>query len=240
MEQRYHIKAHRIRYFCLISCAFLATSTAFGQAFERGEWMNISHTQKLSDKFDILVEHQLRSSNRFEYLSTFLLRVGLNYNFNKHHSVASGYYYSKEWEKTDGEKTSHLDQRIFEQYAYELEVERISTKWGARLEQRFSSDPEEPFSQRLSFQAAIQVPLRADRAFTRGVFAKIEEEVFFNIEHKDLPDEGFYDQSRPYFGLGYRWSKKLDTEFGYMRWHQHQISGDSKTNVMQLRFTTNL
>jgi hypothetical protein len=240
MEHRYFSKATLRRFSNLAFCLTFCYSTGFSQTFDRGEWLNISHTQKLSEKFDILAEHQLRSLNRFEYLTTFLLRAGLNYNFNKHHSVAVGYYYNDEWEKEKGEKKHHLDQRIFEQYAYDLKVERISTKWRARLEQRFVSDPDEPFSQKLSLQAAMQVPLLADAEFSKGAFAKIEDEIFFNIEHKDLPEVSFYDQNRPYFALGYRWSKKLETEFGYVRWYEHKTTGDSRTNVMQLKFTTNL
>lgn len=239
MEHRYDFKAIRNGFLCSVLGVVLCTSKGLGQTFGRGEWLNLSHTQKLSGKLDLLAEFQLRSLNRFEYLSTVLLRAGLNYNFDKHYSVAVGYYYSEEWEKQDG-KNKHLrDQRIFEQYAYDLKVERISTKWRARLEQRFVDDPEQAFSQKLSLQGAIQVPLLADREFNKGVFARLEEEIFFNIEHKDLPDVTFYDQSRPYFGLGYRWSKKVEAEFGYIRWFEHKTAGDTKTNVMQLKFSTN-
>jgi hypothetical protein len=53
-------------------------------------------------------------------------------------------------------------------------------------------------------------------------------------------NNSFFDQNRPFISIDYRWSKKIDTELGYMRWLKRETEQDVSTNVFELMITTSL
>ncbi len=56
--------------------------------------------------------------------------------------------------------------------------------------------------------------------FSKGWYAGIQNEVFLNAQNKENINDSFFDQNRVYAGLGYRFSKKIDLEAGYMYRYQ--------------------
>lgn len=222
----------------LIACVF-TYSVCNAQQTENTGWIFINHQQKLTPKFDLLFDAQLRSADHFDYLTTLLLRGGLSYNFNKKHSAALGYVYKGDWEHDDmGGIAYTLENRIFEQYLYQFKIHHIEFNVRARLEQRFVKDEQVDFSQRARAYASMQLPLLTDSAFTRGWFLGLQNELFVNVQHKERVNHSFFDQNRPYVALGYRFSKKIDTQLGYLYWFQKEDTGDYKRNVIQVIIAT--
>ncbi|SDZ97084.1 DUF2490 domain-containing protein [Pedobacter hartonius] len=229
----------RKRNWRFLTCGLLFCNiTAFAQG--DGAWLFLSHTQKLSQKFDLLADVQLRSTEHITYFSTLLLRTAFNYNLNKHQSVALGYAHKGDWEKEDGRKSYSPEHRIYEQYLHQIKLERMELMLRGRLEQRFVKEEQYEFSQRARLLLSAQIPLIANKDFTRGIYASLQDEVFLNVQHKGNVNGSFFDQNRPYASAGYRFSKKLDIEFGYTRWLQREDTGDKTSDVMQLMITTNL
>jgi hypothetical protein len=214
--------------------------TAYNQTRENGGWFFLSHTQKLTDKFDLLADVQLRSANHYDYLSTLLLRGALQYHLNDHHAVAAGYAYKGDWEEEQEDKQYKFENRIYEQYAYEFKLKKTEMMVRARLEQRFIKEEATVFSQRGRILISAQVPLIANSDFTKGLYGNLQDELFMNLQNKDKVNHSFLDQNRPFISLGYRWSKKIDTEIGYMQWLQREDDGDYRRNIVQLMVTTNL
>ncbi|AMR33818.1 hypothetical protein A0256_21445 [Mucilaginibacter sp. PAMC 26640] len=211
---------------------------AYAQTENTG-WFFLSHTQKISSKFDILADVQLRSADRFDYFSALLLRSALNYNFNKKHAVALGYAYKGDWMHEDGERTQSAENRTYQQYLYNFKAGKVELSARFRQEQRFvKEEGEVAFSQRSRGFISAQIPLIADTGFTKGLYTAIQNEIFLNVQNKGKVNGSFFDQNRSFISLGYRWSKKIDTEFGYMCWYQKEIDGSAKTNVWQLMVTT--
>jgi len=203
-------------------------------------WLFLSHTQQVSDKFDVLADVQLRSSDHFTYFSSVLLRTALSYNLNEKQSVALGYAHKGDWEQDNGQKIYVPEHRIYEQYLHNFNVEHIEMMFRGRLEQRFVKDIRYEFSQRARLLLSAQIPLIANSDFSKGVYATIQDEVFLNVQHKNRLNGSLLDQNRPYISGGYRVSKSLDIEFGYTRWLQREMEGDETTHVMQLMITSSL
>lgn len=218
----------------LLLCVNIASAQ-----YGHGGWLNFTHNQKLSSKFDLMSDFQFRSANDFDYLSTLLLRSTLSYNINKQHSVGLGYGNITDWEMINDVKTSKMEHRIFQQYMYKKTVENLRFNTRVRLEQRNLGSTED-FSQRLRFQVGAVIPLIANQEFTKGLYSLLQTEIMLNVQNKDNVNGSFYDQHRPYVAIGYRFSKKIDTEIGYLRWQQRKTSGDQERNIFQLRFLTNL
>lgn len=220
----------------LILC--FASITAYAQTNETQGWFFITHQQKLSSKFDLLGDAQLRTANKFDYLNTLLLRSALSYNFNKKHSAALGYAYKGDWEHELEGTAYTLENRIYQQYLYNFKIHRTELSARARLEQRWIKEESTRFSQRARAFISAQIPLVADTGFTHGLYAGIQNELFFNVQHKERVNHSLFDQNRSFVSVGYRWSKKIDTELGYMHWFQKEMDGDFRRNILQLMITT--
>jgi hypothetical protein len=229
---------HLIRYTCLLTFLMFLTNVALAQ-IGNGGWLNLTHTQKLSPKVDLITDVQFRSANNLDYLSTLLLRSALSYNISKQHSVGLGYANITDWEMLNDVKTSKMEHRVFEQYIYKNSIQNIRLNIRARLEQR-NMDKADKFSQRMRLQVGAVVPLIADKTFSKGMYSLLQSEVMFNVQNKDHVNGSFFDQHRPLIALGYRFNKKIDAEFGYLRWQQRKTSGDQERDIIQFRVLTNL
>lgn len=212
--------------------------TCHAQKQENQGWFFLTHQQKLNEKFDLLADVQLRTANQFNYLNTLLLRSALSYNLNKKHSVALGYAYKGDWEHEDNGTAYTLENRIYQQYLYSFKIRRTEINARARLEQRWVKEENTRFSQRARALISAQIPLVADTGFTRGLYTGIQNELFLNIQHKQVVNNSVFDQNRSFISLGYRWSKKIDTEFGYLYWFQKETDDSYRRHVLQLMVTT--
>ncbi len=217
----------------------LFVSAGYGQTVNNAGWFFLTNTHQLSEKFDFLTDVQLRSADKFSYFNTLLLRGAFSYKFNKKHAVALGYTYKGDWEHNDGKSTYSPENRLFEQYLYAFRAGRAELNFRARLEQRFVKDGEKvAFSQRLRAFVSAQIPLIADTGFTKGWYTGIQNEIFVNAQNKDKVNHSYFDQNRSFVSLGYRFSKKMDAEFGYMYWLQKETDDSTQTNVWQIMVTT--
>lgn len=230
-----------LRIFILLSFAILLfTQNSQAQSEDNGAWFFISHTQKISNRFDMLADVQVRSADHFTNLSALLLRTAISYNFNQQKSAAIGYAHKGDWEINNGQKIYLPEQRIYEQYLHNFKLQRIEMMCRGRLEQRFVKEDHYKFSQRARILLSAQIPLITDKDFSKGVYVNLQDEVFMNVQNKENVNGNFLDQNRPYISGGYRFNKHLDVEFGYTRWLQRENDGDKTTHVMQLMLTTNL
>ena len=211
------------------------------QTSEIAGWFFLSHSQKLVKKWSYMTDIQLRSSPGFKYLQNILLRPGLLYKITDNHSVGIGYTYFASWDNNKSPHTFDPENRIFEQYILELELGRLMLNNRFRLEQRFiQKTGENVFAQRFRHQVQAKFRLNSDIAFKKGWYLKLQNEIFLNIQNKENTNNNFFDQNRPYIALGYRFTKKIETEIGY--YHRYQLQEDSRKNdpVIQLMVITDL
>lgn len=229
---------HSLQKLFWLALGLLATTKTYAQLTENTGWLFITHQQKITNKVDLLADVQLRSANQLNYLTTVLLRGGVSYNFNQKHSAAIGYVYKGDWEHEDEATQYTLENRIFEQYRYDFKLKRTELMFRARLEQRFVKEENVNFSQRARAFISAQIPLIADTAFSKGLYAGLQNELFVNVQHQQKVNNRFLDQNRSMASIGYRWSKKIDTEIGYLFWYQPEMKDTYRRNVFQLMITT--
>ena len=208
------------------------------QKRETQGWLFISHTQKINEHFDVLFDAQIRTADQFNYANTLLLRTGLNYNFNKKHAIALGYAYKGDREKVAADYEFTQENRIYQQYLYQFKISKTEMQLRGRLEQRWVKDEGVDFSQRARLFISAQIPLFTDTAFTRGVYTGIQNEVYLNVMNRQNVNNSIFDQNRTFFSLGYRWSKAVDSEIGYIYWYQKEMDDTFRRNVIQLQITT--
>jgi len=231
-----------IRNILLTMLTFLIfQKVSFCQLTETQGWFFLSHTQKLSKKWDGLADIQLRSADKIIRFQTVLVRGALSYNISDEHAVAIGYAYKGDWEEGENKLNYQIEHRIYQQYLYNHNIKRTELNVRFRLEQRFVKELEAfNFSQRLRGFLSFQIPLSGNKDFSKGLYTGIQNELFVNVQHKENVNNSFFDQNRAYISAGYRWSKKIDTEIGYMYWRQKEKDETTTSNVVQLMITTKL
>ncbi|HTI93561.1 MAG TPA: DUF2490 domain-containing protein [Puia sp.] len=72
-------------------------------------------------------------------------------------------------------------------------------------------------------------------AFTKGFFAAVQNEIFFNLGDKTAVNGKLFDQNRVLLAGGYRLSKQFDMELGYMNQYISGAGSNSTNNhIVQL------
>jgi len=229
--------------FILIVCLTMATFTVFGQTqHQTSGWFMFLNNTKFNEKWGMHLDVQFRSADQLGYLRNVLIRPGLTYYINNRNNVTVGYLLNTT--KTEVPGASDIDlveNRIWEQYILTHKISSLFTTHRFRLEQRFieQNNGSEVFAQRFRYFFRLIQPLTPrSETFNKGAFLALQNELFFNVQHKDKLSGNFFDQNRAYLALGYRFSKKIDIEAGYLNQATNGASNYTINNVIQLALYT--
>ena len=185
---------------------------------------------------------QLRSADKWNNVRNLLIRPGITYYANSKNELTLGYALNQTYTHVDGPLDNVLSEhRIWEQYVYKQKVSTLSIAHRFRLEQRFieRTGQEDLFAQRLRYFFRVILPLRKGKqSFSEGVFVALQNEVLFNVQHKDQLNGRFFDQNRAYAAAGYRFNKHLDMELGYMNQAIKGLSANTMNSIAQLALYT--
>ncbi|MBC7617289.1 MAG: DUF2490 domain-containing protein [Pedobacter sp.] len=202
---------------------------------ENSGWLFLLNSTKFSEKWGMHLDVQVRSTDNWGAIKNVLFRPGITYFIDKQQNVTAGYLLAS----TDLGATTLIEQRIWEQYIFTHKINSVFTAHRFRLEQRFLDQPNDNFAQRLRYFIRLIKPLqKTEQAFNRGVFLALQNEVFLNIQNKERINNSLFDQNRLYLAVGYRFSKKVDLETGYLKQSIHGKTQNTVNNVVQLAVYT--
>ncbi len=190
-----------------------------------GSWHMYFGTNKISDKFSIHSEVQLRYYEQAKNFNQLLLRTGLNFHINPDAIATLGYGYietdpSFEESLIEANLSEH---RIFEQFILKNKVWEFLFEHRYRLEQRFISqtnilsDPEQDLSRtehRARYRLQVTLPL------TDIFFLNFYDEVFLNLQGEA------FGQNRLYGALGVHVTENLSVQAGYLKNHFRTVDYD--------------
>ena len=190
-----------------------------------GNWFMYFGTHKLSEKYSLHYETQLRNYELVSNFNQLLPRVGLNYHIDKNTSLTAGYAFIPTQNVFDqgwGEEMG-TENRIWEQFILKNVVNRVKIRHRYRLEQRWVKLGEETtYKNRARYMLSVKLPISKNE--DSPLFISLYDEIFLNIS--DNP----FDQNRLFAALGYQFNKQMNFQVGYLR---HR-SGNLKLNRLQL------
>jgi hypothetical protein len=236
---------HQVRQYSIFLMVVLILSmrTSAQTTHENTGWFAWFSSYKLSARWRLHFDGQIRSADDWEYARTILLRPGIIYVLNPNNTLTLGYaYIATNSRPANGSKTTLSENRIWEQYINTTKIGRTSLQNRLRLEQRFiERTTENVFAQRLRYFARAMIPFAKPKgSFNKGFFGAMQNEVFFNIQNKDKINNNFFDQNRVYMAIGYRFSKKVDVDAGYMNQFVKGATTDVSNNIVQLALYSRL
>jgi hypothetical protein len=215
---------------------------AFSQTTQQTSgWLFLLNSTKFSDKWGMHLDVQLRSHDDLDGVKNFLFRPGVTYYISKNSNATLGYLLASTFHQVEGAPDRHTaEHRIWEQYIITHKIKTVNLQHRFRLEQRFiDAGAEDVFAQRLRYFIRGVLPLgEAKEAFTKGAFVALQNELFFNVQNKSKLNDHFFDQNRAYGAVGYRFSKKVDVEAGYMNQTIKGASNNTMNNIIQLALYT--
>ncbi len=221
----------------------LGIQPLFAQTSQQSSgWLFLLNSTKFNEKWGLHFDLQLRSADEFNYLRNVLIRPGLTYYINKNNNVTLGYLLNTTKIETSGVGDINLlEHRIWEQYILTHKINSVFASHRFRLEQRFIGQAvgDDIFSQRFRYFFRLIQPLQAKQeTFTKGAFVALQNEVFLNIQNKNQLNKSIFDQNRAYLAAGYRFSKKVDVEVGYLNQFSNGLNSSTMNNVVQLALYT--
>jgi len=234
-------------FFCVI------TFPLFAQTVNQNTgWFMFVNSTKFNDKWGMHFDLQLRSEDKWDGLRNLLVRPGVTYYINKNSNATLGYLFTQTYlpemypvfapgTTPYTPKFTLTEHRIWQQYIYNHQPWKnavLSHRF--RLEQRFiERQTDDLFSQRLRYFFRLVQPLqKQDAGFTKGMFVALQNELFFNIQNNDDLNGSAFDQNRAYLAAGYRFSKKMDIEAGYLNQAINRKTSNTINNVVQLAVYT--
>lgn len=200
---------------------FLSTA----QDSNLGNWLIYIGNKKLNSKWNIHNEIQYRNYDAVGDLEQLLLRTGLGYNLTENNNnilLGYGYILSENYVGDTNEKVSVNEHRIFQQFTTKQKVGKVSLSHRYRFEQRFVEDD---FKMRFRYFLGLNIPLQYKEDGNNPLYLSAYNEIFLNTE------SSVFDRNRLYGGLGYKFSKSLKIELGYMN-QFFETSGRDQINLI--------
>lgn len=188
-------------------------------------------THKLTDRFSIHSELQLRLYEPTTNFNQLLPRVGLNYHINDDAMATGGYAYipTSSFVKGEREVTS-TEHRIWQQFILRNKLGGLKFEHRYRLEQRWiSTEGDSDYRNRARYRLFFSVPLQNPQVESTHFFLAFYNEIFLNLS--DNP----FDQNRLYGALGYKASPLVSLQAGFLR---HR-AGSLNLNRLQLALFLN-
>lgn len=209
---------------------------------QQSGWLMLLNNTKFNDKWGLQFDLQLRSADRWSHVRNVLIRPGVTYSLDKSNSIALGYLLTTTQTRLEGLPDYTLNEhRIWQQYIGTHKIKSVFASHRLRLEQRFIErhNADDIFAQRFRYFFRLIQPLqKTEASFTKGAFAALQNEVFFNIQNKDQLNKSVFDQNRLYAAAGYRFSKQFDVEAGYMNQTVKGGQNNISNHIVQLALYT--
>lgn len=200
-------------------------------ASEPLSWWCYFGTYRLSDKWSIWTELQLRRADFVRDWQQVLPRAGVNYHYNDKIILTAGYAYL--WTYPYGEQPIPLEEPRYEHRPWQQvtllhESQRVGFQHRYRLEQRLLENWSEPdpasglrriepgfeWQNRMRYRFLLTLPLIKTETGGQKLFATVYDEIFINFG--DNIGFNLFDQNRIGTTLGYQVNKSLNLQAGYM------------------------
>jgi hypothetical protein len=219
------MKEFPVKIFAAVSLLF-CSSMLRAQSTQFSGWLFYLHSIKIKTKFSIHLDVQLRSTDELKAMRTIIIRPGLNWQAGKNSVATLGYAFIPNRSAIGNMNGLFAEHRIWQQFVYNHNLLKTRIAHRIRAEERFipvvavsNNDlavTDRIYSTRFRYFFRDIIPFVQKPKFEKGPFAAVQNEIFFNITHKQNVTGKLFDQNRAYIAMGYRLKPSFDIEAGYM------------------------
>ena len=214
----------------LLICLIIIPLTSYSQEGKLGNWWIYFGNMKIKSDWNWHNEVQYRNYNVAGDLEQLLIRTGIGYNLTEdNNNILIGYGYILSQNHVDGseDKVSVNENRIYQQFINRQKIGIVAVQHRYRFEQRFI---EGDFKMRFRYFLLLNIPLNNKELIDNTVYVSAYNEIFLNTSGT------IFDRDRLYGGLGYRFSKTVKIEIGYMNQFFTNGSSDQMNVIVFLSY----
>jgi hypothetical protein len=219
--------------------------SSFSQFNRFSGWALSANTVKISPKWSIIFDTQLRSADQWKQTESFIFRPGLAYNTSGGWQISMGFAWIENWRKLAGVRDGVSDNRVWQQFVKTNKLSGGILQHRLRMEERFLYDlnvsgnqiikTNSYFNARFRYFNRYIKPFGKQAIFVSGPYWALQNELFFNVSGLSYSHGKFFDQSRTYAGVGQRISPLADLELGWMTQYALGKNGSHfVNNILQL------
>ena len=214
----------------LLICLIIIPLTSYSQEGKLGNWWIYFGNMKIKSDWNWHNEVQYRNYNVAGDLEQLLIRTGIGYNLTENNNnilIGYGYILSQNYVDGSENKVSVNENRIYQQFINRQKIGIVGLQHRYRFEQRFI---EGDFKMRFRYFLALNIPLNNKELIDKTVYISAYNEIFLNTSGT------IFDRDRLYGGLGYRFSKTVKIEIGYMNQFFTNGSSDQMNVIVFLSY----
>jgi hypothetical protein len=219
----------KLRFLLVSVLTFYFSATVFGQLRQIGDnsngWFMYMGDHKVSEKWGVHLEAQVRRSNIVSLPQQLLLRPGINYHFNNQVFASAGYAFVETHPYGKFPVLRDFSEhRIWEQIQIKNQLKNVEYISRFRLEQRYVhsivgtvgnySEGPTVYSNRFRLLQRFSVPLKGQKIEDKSLYLTAYDEFFVNFGKQIKYN--IFDQNRAYIALGYKLPNIGRLELGYM------------------------
>ena len=163
-------------------------------------------------RFSIDAEAQFRYHEMGSDLQQLLLRSGVKFAATESLSLTAGYAFVQT-ENVGGPDSPVRENRLYQEANLTQKTWRFNFRHRFRYEQRFVEDRD--FNTRYRYCLFVDIPINRPEMDAKTFYASLYNEIFINGQ-KTSDNRAVFDRNRLYLGAGYRFSKNLAVQAGWM------------------------
>lgn len=235
----------RISGFFSLSLVFIAFYSTQAQITKFSGWSAIVNTVKMGNKTQLIMDINVRSSDRWSHIETIILRPGISYSVNAKTALSVGMAFVENRKTLSGVTDLVSDNRLWQQLQIIQAIGNNSLQHRLRMEERripqiFAQGNElkkkdAKVNSRLRWFNRYASGFQKNIKLKKGPYWLIQNEFFFNLTGAKYANKKLFDQSRTFAGTGWRFSSKADIELGYMLQHIEGVGkGYTNNHIVQL------
>ena len=194
----------------LFTGMLLLSLVGHAQDSSLGNWLLYFGNMKIKSDWNWHSEVQYRNYNAIGDLEQLLLRTGIGYNLTENNNnvlLGYGYILSQNYLEGTDDKVDVNEHRIYQQFITRQKIGIVGVQHRYRFEQRFVEDD---FKMRFRYFLSLTVPINNKEMTDKTVNFSAYNEIFLNTSGT------IFDRDRLYGGFGYKLSKTVRLELGYM------------------------
>ncbi len=250
MESTLHSPGAKLLVLMLLSLASGAqaqtqnatTSSAHYRRFNT--WAMFLSDARLSNKWGLHTEGQLRQVRGPQSPQQNFLRIGANYHVANLLVLTGGYAYTMSYpDGNDSDIGGLPEHRSYQQILLRFDSSRVMSQHRYRMEQRWIRRPGDrkfTYLNSLRYQLRLTLPLSHKRKIEPGTaYAMGSNELFMGFGRN--ADGNIFDQNRACLALGYQVNRATSIEAGYMNQmnQQEEMSSLVASHILHLALNFN-
>lgn len=185
-----------------------------------------SITYKQDKHWLFYIESQARQIEDYSKIDYYEIKGGIGYNINKNHQpfIGVGKYGTY---KSD--KLYQNEIRLWLQYIYSHNINRLKLDHRVRLEKRFFDFPQTDTQiedSRARYRLTLTLPINNKKTVPGTFFVNAFDEIFF------APKEPNFKRHRVFGGFGYVFNDYLNVNMGYLWQREFAFTGNRNLHFM--------